>query len=359
MTRTTRRAGGPAGWLAAGLALAGAASCGPGPEAAEMEAPVQAAEPVAEFGIVIHGGAGTIRREDLTAEQEAAYHAALEAALRAGYAVLEGGGSALDAVQAAVVVMEDDSLFNAGRGAVFTAEGTNELDAAIMDGRTGNAGAVAGVKRIRNPVGLARLVMDESPHVFMTGEGAEFFGRQHGVEEVEPGYFRTERRWEALQRALTAEQVTSRGAPPGEEPHVSLGTVGAVALDRNRDLAAATSTGGMTAKRFGRVGDVPVVGAGTYADNASCAISGTGHGEFFIRNVVAHDVCARVLYTGASLEAAADAVVMRKLVEQDATGGVIGIDRRGNVTLTFNTPGMYRGHMLAGAEPVTAIFREE
>lgn len=327
-------------------ALVGLGACGPTDAAAERTAGAQGAEGTAEFGIVVHGGAGTIRREAMTPEREAEYREALEAALRAGYEILEGGGSALDAVEAAVVSMEDFPRFNAGKGAVFTSEGTNELDAAIMDGQTGNAGAVAGLRHVKNPIRLARLVMERSSHVFLVGEGAETFGRQHGIEEVDPAYFYTEERWEALQRAL-------------ERREDETGTVGAVGLDRQGHLAAATSTGGLTAKRFGRVGDVPVIGAGTYASDESCAVSGTGHGEYFIRNVVAHDICARVLYTGVSLEDAAHQVVMERLVEQDADGGVIGIDREGRITLTFNTPGMYRGHMMAGAEPVTAIFADE
>lgn len=379
-------AAGALGLLAAGALLLSALAL-PGPfrghggEAAPAEGALPAQEagatgtPGADYGIVIHGGAGTIRRQDVSAEREAEYHAAIEAALRAGYRVLEDGGSALDAVQAAVVLMEDSPLFNAGRGAVFTREGTNELDAAIMDGRTGDAGAVAGLTTVRNPIRLARLVMEESPHVFLVGEGAQTFGREHGIEEVDPSYFRTEARWESLQRLLERERArggseggaadASRGgsgdhaADASAEDRASLlGTVGAVALDRDGNVAAATSTGGLTGKRFGRVGDVPVIGAGTYAGEG-CAISGTGHGEFFIRNVVAHDICARVAHAGASLDGAARQVVMEKLVAQDADGGVIGIDRGGAITLTFNTPGMYRGHMLEGEEPVTAIFGED
>ncbi len=343
------RSDGRCWWNAVALwmvALVAAAACSPVDAVADREARAQAAEAGAEFGIVVHGGAGTIRREDVTPEREAEYHQALEEALRAGYEILEGGGSALDAVEAAVVSMEDFPRFNAGKGAVFTSEGNNELDAAIMDGRTGNAGAVAGLRRVRNPVRLARLVMERSTHVFLVGEGAESFGRQHGIEEVDPSYFHTDERWDALQRHLETRREET-------------GTVGAVALDRQGHLAAATSTGGLTGKRFGRVGDVPVIGAGTYASDESCAVSGTGQGEYFIRNVVAHDICARLQYTGASLQEAAHEVVMGRLVEQEADGGVIGIDGQGRITSTFNTPGMYRGHMLAGAEPVTAIFQDE
>lgn len=308
----------------------------------------------ADFGLVIHGGAGTITRENMTPEREEAYHASLREALEAGYEILEAGGSAVDAVLAAVMVMEDDSLFNAGRGAVFTHEGTNELDAAVMEGADRNAGAIAGVKRIRNPVVLARLVMDESPHVMMAGEGAETFGRQFGVEEVDPEYFHTESRWRALERARAQTALGELA-----DPEFALGTVGAVARDRNGDLAAGTSTGGMTNKQFGRIGDVPVIGAGTYASNESCAISATGHGEYFIRNVVSREICARMEYLGETLQEAADAVVMGRLVDHGGSGAVIGIDRDGWITMTMNTPGMYRGHRLAGEEPFTAIYQDE
>jgi L-asparaginase / beta-aspartyl-peptidase len=321
------------------------------------------------FALAIHGGAGTILPENMTPALEAEYTAALAEALRAGQAILSRGGTSLDAVEAAVRIMEDSPLFNAGRGAVFTAEGTNELDASIMDGRTLAAGAVAGVTTIRNPISLARLVMERSPHVMMAREGAEAFARQHGVQTVEPGYFHTPRRWEQLERAREAERQASR---QGEEqavilldedatPHATddrkLGTVGAVAVDQAGNLAAATSTGGMTNKRFGRIGDSPVIGAGTYADQ-HCAVSSTGHGEHFIRNVVAYDICARVRYTGVGLEAAASEVVHRRLVEQGAEGGVIAIDRAGTIAMPFNSPGMYRGYVRGDGQPVVRIFRD-
>lgn len=310
----------------------------------------------AEYGIVIHGGAGTITRSGMTDEMEAAFHASLEAALEAGYAVLDEGGSALDAVVAAVRILEDDSLYNAGRGAVFTSEGTNELDAAIMDGATLNAGAVAAVTRVKNPITLARLVMEESPHVFMVGAGAETFGSQFNIETVDSSWFFTERRWEALERAREREQVTL-GFDTAENR--MMGTVGAVARDRSGNLAAATSTGGMTNKRFGRVGDVPVIGAGTYASNETCAVSATGHGEYFIRNVVAREICARMEYLGESLQEAADAIVMVRLLEQGGEGGIIAIDRDGRISMTMNSAGMYRGHYLAGGRPFTAIYADE
>jgi beta-aspartyl-peptidase (threonine type) len=287
---------------------------------------------------------------------EARYHAALEAALLAGYEILEAGGSALDAVVVAVRILEDEPFFNAGRGAVFTAEGTNELDAAIMDGRTLDAGAVAGVRIFKNPIDLARLVMEDSPHVFMVGDGAETFGRQHGVEEVDPAWFYTEQRWEALERAREQEAFDLSWAL--EEDRM-IGTVGAVARDRDGNLAAGTSTGGMTNKRFGRVGDVPVIGAGTYASNASCAISATGHGEYFIRTVVAREICARMEYLGEGIEAATRAVIDDRLGVLGGTGGVVGLDNLGRAVLYMNTPGMYRGHYLAGGRPFTAIYADE
>jgi beta-aspartyl-peptidase (threonine type) len=280
------------------------------------------------FMLVVHGGAGTIRRADMTPEREAAYRATLDSAIGAGYAVLNGGGHSLDAVVAVVTRLENSPLFNAGKGAVFTNEGTNEMDASIMDGRTGNAGAVAGVTHIQNPILLARLVMEQSPHVMLAGRGAEAFALEQGMDTVPASYFYTEWRYRQLEQAKAAE---------------THGTVGAVALDAFGDLAAATSTGGMTNKRWGRIGDSPIIGAGTYASNASCAVSGTGHGEFFIRNVVAYDICARVKYLHEPIAKAADYVIADELVVQHADGGVIALDRDGNFATPFNTPGMYRG----------------
>jgi L-asparaginase / beta-aspartyl-peptidase len=324
------------------------------------------------FGMVVHGGAGTIERASLTPELEARYRAALEEALRAGHRILADGGSSLDAVVAAVRVLEDEPLFNAGRGAVFTSEGRNELDAAIMDGRTLQAGAIAGVTRVKNPITLARLVMDRSPHVFMIRDGAEAFAHEHNVEMVPESYFFTENRWNALRRALEAQGRPMPDRPPGapaattqddgtaidDDAGQKFGTVGAVALDRNGNLAAATSTGGMTAKRFGRVGDVPIIGGGTYA-NPQCAVSATGHGEFFIRNVVAYDICARKEYLGSSLQQAAHDVVMSRLVQQGGEGGVIAMDAQGNHTMPFNSPGMYRGYIDAAGRTTVAIFRDQ
>jgi beta-aspartyl-peptidase (threonine type) len=315
-----------------------------------------AASGTGDVAIVIHGGAGTIRKGDLTPEMEAAYRSALEDALTAGHLVLRQGGSSLDAVVAAVRVMEDSPLFNAGKGAVFTSEGTNELDAAIMDGKTLMAGAVAGVKRVRSPITLARAVMEQSPHVMMSGAGAELFAVEQGVELVDPSYFFTQRRWDALQRAKAEEagaQVTAE-LPDDRK----FGTVGAVALDSQGNLAAATSTGGMTNKRFGRIGDAPIIGAGTYADNRSCAVSATGHGEYFIRATVAHDICARMKYAGRTLQEAAHEVVMEELVEMGGEGGIVALDRKGNIAMPFNSEGMYRGSIDKAGTMVIQIYQE-
>ncbi len=323
--------------LVVALATA-AAACGSPPE------PETAAAP--HWGIVIHTGAGNFTVESL-GDREAPMRAAITEALTRGHGVLDGGGSSLDAVQAAIVVLEDSPYFNAGKGAVFTHAGTNELDASIMDGRTRQAGAVAGLRHVRNPILLARLVMEESPHVMMVGEGAEAFAmEQGGIEMVPESYFRTERAWEMLQRALEAEKSRPQSSAVPSRPGAEyFGTVGAVALDRQGNLAAGTSTGGMTNKRYGRVGDSPIVGAGTYASNASCGISATGHGEYFIRYTVAHDICARVEYQKVGVQAAADAVVRGVLREAGGEGGVIGMDRAGNVAVSLNVTGMGRGYM--------------
>lgn len=325
------------------------------------------AAPGAEEGsppiaIAVHGGAGTILRENMTPEIEAEYHAALNAALDAGHAVLEKGGDSLDAVMAAVRIMEDSPLFNAGKGAVFNCAGENEMDAAIMSGADLKAGAVAGVRNIRNPIELARLVMDRSPHVLLTGKGAETFGAFHDIRTEPAEYFGTERRMQQLKDLQQREKMDGCGrghaALAGDDP-LAFGTVGAVALDRNGNLAAATSTGGMTNKRFGRVGDVPVIGAGTYADNDTAAISATGHGEYFIRAVAAHDIAARMAYRDVSLQEAADAVIHEKLKRMGGGGGVIAVDAKGNIVLEFNTSGMYRGYINAHGERGTAIYHEE
>jgi beta-aspartyl-peptidase (threonine type) len=288
------------------------------------------------FAIAIHGGAGTLSRKDMSPEQEKEYLAGLELALDAGYQVLARAGSSLDATVAAVRVLEDNPLFNAGRGAVLNRDGVAELDASLMDGRTLSAGAVTGLQHVRNPIELARLVMEKSPHVMLVGAGAEEFARSQGVEMVPNDYFRTPARQRQLDRIL-------RGATPRENELQAFGTVGAVALDLAGNLAAATSTGGMTGKRWGRVGDSPIIGAGTYANNESCAVSATGHGEYFIRTVVAHDICARVQYLRVPLARAVDEVLNGRMKQLGGNGGVIAIDPAGEIVLEFNSEGMFRG----------------
>jgi L-asparaginase / beta-aspartyl-peptidase len=311
-----------------------------------------------KFGLVIHGGAGTIERSDMTPDKEREYRAGLERALAAGYEILKRGGSSLDATEAAVRVLEDDPHFNAGRGSVFTSAGTNEMDAAVMDGKTLAAGAVACLKHIKNPVALARLVMEKSGHVMMDGEGAEAFAKENGMELVDQKYFFTQKRWDALQKMKAAEKGrTGRAAKAfritDQDRH---GTVGAVALDKNGNLAAATSTGGTTNKRPGRVGDSPVIGAGTYANNATCAVSATGDGEYFIRATVARDVAAGMEYRGMSLKEAAQAA-LDKVAKLRATGGLIAIDHEGNMALPFNTAGMYRGYVDQNGKFIVEIYK--
>lgn len=303
------------------------------------------------FGLAIHGGAGAIAKEMMTPELEQAYRAVLQEALLAGYAILENQGSSIDAVQQAMLVLEDSSYFNAGKGAVFTSAGENELDAAIMDGKTLMAGMVAGLKHIKNPILLARAVMEKSPHVMLIGEGAELFAKEHGFESIGPSYFYTERQWEKLQRAKKRTQSGDHSQISEDEKH---GTVGAVALDKHGNLAAGTSTGGMTNKRVGRVGDSPLIGCGTYANNQTCAVSATGHGEYIMRLVIGHDISALMEYQKKTLEAAADIVVLEKLTKLGGTGGVIAIDKHGNIAMPFNTEGMYRGSIVDG-RPVVAI----
>lgn len=305
--------------------------------------------------IAIHGGAGTMNREDLSAEHEKAIRETLSHALQAGHSLLANGATAMDAVEAAIVVLEDSPLFNAGHGAVFNSQGINELDAAVMDGQSRDAGAIAGVRHIRNPIKLARSVMNESPHVLLAGNGAEEFALSQGFDLVPGDYFRTDHRQEQLERARS-EQTSRSALPP---PEYRFGTVGAVALDRQGNTAAGTSTGGMTNKRFGRIGDVPVIGAGTYADNETCAVSATGHGEYFIRSVVGHDISAQIRYAGRSLQAAAEDVVLRKLVDMGGSGGIISINRDGDVAMVHNTPGMYRGSIDTSGRMTTAIFKDE
>jgi beta-aspartyl-peptidase (threonine type) len=302
-----------------------------------------------KYALAIHGGAGTISPEQITPHIERDLRAGLAHALEEGRAVLENGGSSLDAVTAAVLALEDDPLFNAGRGAVFTSAGTHEMDAAIMDGRTLQAGTIGGVTRIRNPIVLARAVMEKSPHVMLAGKGAEDFARELGLEIVDAEYFYTEQRWQALQRVRGAADESLSDA----DRH---GTVGAVALDHAGNLAAATSTGGNTNKWPGRIGDTPIIGAGTYANNETCAVSATGDGEFFMRAVAAHDLAAFMDYRGMSLSEAASAVI-EKVGALGGTGGLIAIDRNGNIALPFNTTGMYRGLVDAEGKHFVGIYQ--
>jgi beta-aspartyl-peptidase (threonine type) len=320
-----------------------------------------AAVPNSDFVLVIHGGAGVIPREDLTPEKEKAARATLDAALLAGHSVLARGGKSLDSVIAAIKILEDSPLFNAGKGSVLTADGTVGMDASLMDGATHQAGACADVKHVKNPIELARLVMDKTPHVLLAGDGAERLAKEHGLQLMPPDYFITEHRRLQLQRIQQQEKDKAGKADEKKAQRdnlESIGTVGAVALDKQGNLAAGTSTGGMVNKRFGRVGDSPIIGAGTYADNLTCAVSGTGHGEFFIRGVVCYDIAAKMKYQGVALTNAADEVVMRQLKAAGGRGGVIAVDAKGNVAMPFNSEGMYRGVIRADGKPWTAIRKE-
>ncbi|MBC8084269.1 MAG: isoaspartyl peptidase/L-asparaginase [Hymenobacter sp.] len=364
------------------------------PAAAQTTSAAAAPGPIT---LVIHGGAGTITRANMTAEKEKAYTEALNQALQTGYAILKGGGTSLDAVEATVRVMEDSPLFNAGKGAVFTHEGRNEMDAAIMEGQNLKAGAVAGITVVRNPISAARAVLEKSEHVMLTGPGAEQFAREKGLTIVEPSYFFTQARYDQLQNALRAEKSagtpdqlnaptkTGQAAPakakdkvkPGKptsafpagatDPDADkarliftegqkYGTVGAVALDQFGNLAAATSTGGMTNKRYGRVGDAPIIGCGTYADNQSCAVSCTGWGEYFIRATVARDVAARMEFQQAPIAQAAQATI-DKVARLGGDGGLIAVDRQGNIAMPFNSEGMYRGFIKADGKSQVLIYK--
>jgi len=302
-----------------------------------------------KYALVIHGGAGNITPANLSAEKAKQFEVKLKEVLKHGDSILKAGGTSLDAVESCVRMMEDCPLFNAGKGAVFNAEGKNELDAAIMDGKTGLAGAVAGVTTIRNPISAARSVMEKSNHVMLSGKGAEIFATEQGLEIVSPDYFFTQSRWDAFLKAKTINDSI-------ENIDKKHGTVGCVAVDQYGNLAAATSTGGMTYKKYGRIGDSPVIGAGTYADNKTCAVSATGHGEFFIRNLVAYDIAAIMKYKGLSVSEAADVVVMHKLKKQGGTGGIIAVDKNGNVAMPFNTSGMFRGYVKSGGKMMVGIF---
>ncbi len=310
------------------------------------------------YVLVIHGGAGNVTPERIDDEIKPVYVEELTGALLSGERILKNGGSGLDAVEAAVRFLEDSPLFNAGKGAVFTAEGKNELDASIMCGKQVNSGAVASVTNVKNPVSAARMVMEESPHVLLVGEGAERFSSERGLEIVDPSYFFDQRRWDSYKEWLRRME---KGGSGNNEPREDgfTGTVGAVALDMNGNLAAATSTGGMTGKKFGRVGDSPIIGAGTYANNKTCAVSATGHGEYFIRNVVAYDISARMEYQGESLKEAADYVINNKLKEINASGGIIAVDKDGNYAMPFNTEGMFRGYVNSKGELEVKMFGDD
>ncbi|AUD79208.1 beta-aspartyl-peptidase [Kangiella profundi] len=306
--------------------------------------------------IVIHGGAGTILKSKMTPEIEQAYIEALTHALKTGHQILKEGGSSTEAVKATIVTMEDSPLFNAGKGAVFTHEGKNELDASIMVSSDRSAGAVAGVSHIKNPILLADKVRTDSKHVLMAREGAEAFAKEQGFDMVDPKYFFTQNRWDQLQKILK-ETPDKMQLSEDEAKNSKFGTVGAVALDMNGVITAGTSTGGMTNKRYGRIGDSPIIGAGTYA-NEYCGISATGHGEYFIRAAVAYDICALVEYKGESIQSAADIVIQEKLKTMGGDGGVIGLDKDGNIMMSFNTPGMYRGSIDVDGNITIEIYQE-
>ncbi len=303
-----------------------------------------------EYAIVIHGGAGTILKSEMTPEREAEYIAALNEALDKGEEVLKRGKTALDAVTEAITFMEDSPLFNAGKGAVFTNEGKNELDASVMDGRSHLAGAVGGVTNVKNPITGAIAVMNQSEHVMMVGKGAENFCESHGCKIVDPSYFFTEHRWASLKKAL--KEDSTKLISPKTMDEKKRGTVGCVALDMEGNIVAGTSTGGMTNKKYGRIGDAPIIGAGTFADNATCGVSCTGHGEYFIRYTVARDVAAQMEYGNKSCEEAAEYIVNKKLKEKGGEGGLIALDKNGNIVMKFNSEGMYRGYAKPGKREV-------
>lgn len=333
------------------IALMGAAGLAHAAEPVAKPVTAPTVQPV----LVIHGGAGVVRA-GMSAQDERDARAALEQALRAGHQQLAAGKPALDAVTAAITVLEDAPMFNAGRGAVFTHDGNNELDSAVMDGASERAGSVAGVHRVKNPILLARAVMEKSRHVMMVGDGAEAFAGENGIALVDPSYFRTDKRWQQLQQALKEEAAGQAHANIETAKH--FGTVGAVALDAQGHLAAGTSTGGMTNKRYGRVGDAPIIGAGTYA-NARCAVSGTGWGEFYIRAVAAHEICARIQYAGQSVREAAEGVINRDIPKAGGDGGAIVLGADGRFALPFNTEGMYRGWIGADGKPHVALFKDD
>ena len=323
-----------------------------------------------KLGFMVHGGAGVVTRGSLTPEKEKEFRFELEKAVLAGYKALQNGKSSLDAVEIAIRLLEDSPLFNAGKGAVFSNDGKNELDASVMDGKTLAAGAVAGLRHIKNPITLARAAMEKSPHVMMMGDGAEKFAKEQKIEMVDEKYFWTQHRWDALQQVLKEEKDKAGQGPKskvqsstGNLKHGTLdsnrfGTVGAVALDREGNLAAGTSTGGMTNKKYGRVGDAPIIGAGTYANNNSCGVSATGWGEYFIRLGVARDIAAIMEYQAAPVQTAADRVIQQKLQKLGGDGGVIAMDRFGNMAVSFNSEGMYRAYINADGKAVVQIYKD-
>jgi len=337
-----------------------------------LAAVAAAQQPTHHWAIVLHGGAGVIERATMDPKTESAYRASMTQAIQAGAAILDKGGSSLDAIETAIQILEDDPLFNAGRGAVFTAEGKNELDAAIMDGSDLKAGAVAGVTRTRHPISLARAVMEKSPHVMLIGAGADAFAAEVGLEQVEPSFFFTERRWQSLIKQLQKEGRPIPPRPAGVPPPPPVpiaefeaptahkfGTVGVVALDRAGNIAAGTSTGGTPAKRWGRVGDSPIIGAGTYASNQSCAVSATGVGEYFIRLGVAREVCNLVYFRGFKLQQAADQVIHKELEALHGDGGLIAITPDGQLVWSFNTSGMYRARLAEGGRLEIGVYNDE
>ncbi|WP_373058137.1 isoaspartyl peptidase/L-asparaginase family protein [Zunongwangia sp. H14] len=327
----------------------------------EVNSEKTANDSIPNFGIVIHGGAGTILKENMTDSLEQAYREKLEEAIRTGHKILANGGTAVEAVRKTINVMENSPLFNSGKGAVFTNEETNELDASIMDGKTLNAGAVAGVSIVKNPIDLAYEVMVHSEHVLLAGKGAERFAKEQGLEIVDPSYFYTQNRFRSLQRVKEKEKAEAGNKMAFYDPYIKdskFGTVGCAALDKNGNLAAGTSTGGMTNKKYNRIGDSPIIGAGTYANNKTCAVSGTGWGEFFIRGVVAYDISALMEYKGLNLQEAASKVIQEKNPELGGNGGIIAIDHEGNVAMEFNTAGMYRAKMNKNGELEIGIYGE-
>lgn len=330
----------------------------------EANTPVEETKKKISFSIIIHGGAGTILKENMTLEKEAAYKAKLEEAIRIGYNILKNGGNSLDAVQKTINVMEDSPLFNAGKGAVFTNAGTNEHDASIMDGKTLNAGASAGTTIVKNPINLARAVMENSPHVILSGHGANTFAKEQGLQLVDPNYFYTERRHKSLEIIKDKEKTeldhdNKMAFYDTDIKDSKFGTVGCAALDKHGNIAAGTSTGGMTNKRWGRIGDSPIIGAGTYANNKTCAVSSTGWGEYFIRGMVAYDISALMEYKGLSLKQASQEVIQNKLTSLGGTGGIVAIDKNGNMVSEFNTAGMYRATMNDKGELNIGIYSKE